>query len=381
MSPWCVNRPRERWQGHRLCAASTQQAPETTRSPVSAFVSCSEFGPPGTQKSPKKDGGTRAKGQKRGKANAHHWSRKEATRADGHKGRPEAPGPDVRWGAPLGGLSGFAGRPGPEGRLGRRGAPWARGPRPICTKSSRRSQLPLRDGPPPARGAGPGVGTSAPPRADAASPPAAAQPRPHPRLTSTARPPPLPSSHRPSRPLPRFAARGVGFGDEISPRPRPQRPGLARSPRSRDAGRGRGGLWPARRGAAPGRVPAAMAALRSLLPCVPGLLRPRHGCAALRTFAAGERGAQGRGLGAGAPLGGRTRDPRPALQCPPRGALGPERQELPCVSLADSAAFTGRSGLTGLWSWSCSLCPAAPPVQACPCPPLVPRSADASALP
>lgn len=147
---------------------------------MSAFVSCSEFGPPGTQKSPKKDGGTRAKGQKRGKANAHHWSRKEATRADGHKGRPEAPGPDVRWGAPLGGLSGFAGRPGPEGRLGRRGAPWARGPRPICTKSSRRSQLPLRDGPPPARGAGPGVGTSAPPRADAASPPAAAQPRPHP---------------------------------------------------------------------------------------------------------------------------------------------------------------------------------------------------------
>nr|KAF6455781.1 enoyl-CoA hydratase, short chain 1 [Rousettus aegyptiacus] len=32
-----------------------------------------------------------------------------------------------------------------------------------------------------------------------------------------------------------------------------------------------------------------MAALRSLLPCVPGLLRPRHGCAALRTFAAGAK--------------------------------------------------------------------------------------------
>lgn len=62
-----------------------------------------------------KSGGTRAKGQKRGKANPHHWSRKEATRAGmDSKARPQSPDPPARVGLPLRDSQATPGVPGPS---------------------------------------------------------------------------------------------------------------------------------------------------------------------------------------------------------------------------------------------------------------------------
>lgn len=59
---------------------------------------------------------------------------------------------------------------------------------------------------------------------------------------------------------------------------------------------------------------SAMAALRALLRCVRGPLRPRLGCAALRAFASGECGAEGAdpGWGPGTAAAPGTPGPDPA---------------------------------------------------------------------